>query len=423
VAQSVDIATRVYNHNWKIDPIVRSLIDTDFYKLLMCQFVLKTAGHVRAKFQIIDRDKDQQVARNIDLGELREQLDNIRSLRLTRGESTWLRGNMFYGRRQMFAPEFLDWLENLVLPEYSLDITNGKLDLSFEGSWAEVMLWEIPALSTLTELNSRSVLKGYGKFELQVLYARAMTRLWDKITALSAVEALQIADFGTRRRHSYLWQDWCVQAMISGLGDRFIGTSNCHIAMQREVEAIGTHAHELTMAYGALSSSDDELRTAPFRMMNDWTRVYGDNLRVILPDTFGSRYFYGKAPANLAEWTTIRIDSGDPATMAELALEWWNRCGVDVREKLIIFSDGLDVDSILSLQNQFQDRVRVSHGWGTLLTNDFRQLDRQDRLTPVSLVCKLVEANGHPAIKLSDNPEKSTGTEAGIAHYRSAFRA
>lgn len=423
MAQSVDIATRVYNHNWKIDPIVRSLIDTDFYKLLMCQFVLKTAGHVRAKFQIIDRDKDQRVARNIDLGELREQLDNIRSLRLTRGESTWLRGNMFYGRRQMFAPEFLDWLENLALPEYSLDITNGKLDLSFEGSWAEVMLWEIPALSTLTELNSRSVLKGYGKFELQVLYARAMTRLWDKITALSAVEALQIADFGTRRRHSYLWQDWCVQAMISGLGDRFIGTSNCHIAMQREVEAIGTHAHELTMAYGALSSSDDELRTAPFRMMNDWTRVYGDNLRVILPDTFGSRYFYGKAPANLAEWTTIRIDSGDPATMAELALEWWNRCGVDVREKLIIFSDGLDVDSILSLQNQFQDRVRVSHGWGTLLTNDFRQLDRQDRLTPVSLVCKLVEANGHPAIKLSDNPEKSTGPEAGIAHYRSAFRA
>ena len=29
----VDIATRVHNHKWKIDPIVRSLIDTDFYKL------------------------------------------------------------------------------------------------------------------------------------------------------------------------------------------------------------------------------------------------------------------------------------------------------------------------------------------------------------------------------------------------------
>jgi nicotinate phosphoribosyltransferase len=28
-----DIARRVYNHAWKLDPIVRSLLDTDFYKL------------------------------------------------------------------------------------------------------------------------------------------------------------------------------------------------------------------------------------------------------------------------------------------------------------------------------------------------------------------------------------------------------
>ncbi|MCY4260366.1 MAG: nicotinate phosphoribosyltransferase [Rhodobacteraceae bacterium] len=422
MAQSVDIATRVYNHNWKIDPIVRSLIDTDFYKLLMCQFVQKTAPDVRVKFQIIDRDRDHKVAKHIDHGELREQLDNIRSLRLTRGESTWLRGNMFYGRRQMFAPEFIDWLENLTLPDYSLDSSGGKLDLCFEGKWPEVMLWEIPALATLTELNSRSVLKSYGKFELQVLYARAMTRLWDKITAMSPIETLQIADFGTRRRHSYLWQDWCVQAMISGLGDRFIGTSNCHIAMQREVEAIGTHAHELTMAYGALSTSDDELRSAPFRMMEDWKEVYGDNLRVILPDTFGSGYFYALAPQNLAAWTTIRIDSGDPVTMAEQALSWWDACGEDPREKLIIFSDGLDVDTILALQSRFQDRVRVSHGWGTLLTNDFRQLDRDDRLAPVSLVCKLVEVNGRMAVKLSDNPEKATGPSDAVARYRNLFR-
>ena len=37
----VDIATRVHNHKWKIDPIVRSLIDTDFYKLLMCQSIFR----------------------------------------------------------------------------------------------------------------------------------------------------------------------------------------------------------------------------------------------------------------------------------------------------------------------------------------------------------------------------------------------
>jgi len=34
-----DIATRTYNHGWRLDPIVRSLLDTDFYKLLMLQMI------------------------------------------------------------------------------------------------------------------------------------------------------------------------------------------------------------------------------------------------------------------------------------------------------------------------------------------------------------------------------------------------
>ena len=34
-----DIATRTYDHSWRLDPIVRSLLDTDFYKLLMLQMI------------------------------------------------------------------------------------------------------------------------------------------------------------------------------------------------------------------------------------------------------------------------------------------------------------------------------------------------------------------------------------------------
>jgi nicotinate phosphoribosyltransferase len=104
----VDIATRVYNHRWQIDPIVRSLIDTDFYKLLMCQSVFRNNPDVTVTFSLINRSADVPLARLIDEGELREQLDHIRSLSLSRGESTWLRGNMFYGKRQMFRPDFMD---------------------------------------------------------------------------------------------------------------------------------------------------------------------------------------------------------------------------------------------------------------------------------------------------------------------------
>ena len=417
----VDIATRVWNHKWKIDPIVRSLIDTDFYKLLMCQSVFRNKPDTQVTFSLINRTKSVRLADLVDEGELREQLDHVRSLSLTRGESTWMRGNTFYGKRQMFSPEFMDWFENLALPPYHLEKKDGQYELTFEGSWPEVMLWEIPALSILMELRGRAVLRDMGRFELQVLYARAMTKLWEKVGKLRDLEGLRVADFGTRRRHSFLWQDWAVQALREGLGDSFIGTSNCLIAKNREVEAIGTNAHELPMVYAALAQNDAELARAPYDVLSDWQEEHSGNLRIILPDTYGTQGFLDNAPDWLAGWTGIRVDSGDPATAAEVAINWWKSRGEDPMQKLVIFSDGLDADKIVTLHNQFKNRTRVSFGWGTMLTNDFKGLTSDNALAPFSLVCKAVEANGSPTVKLSDNPNKAMGPEAEIERYKRVF--
>ncbi|MGB0686782.1 MAG: nicotinate phosphoribosyltransferase [Paracoccaceae bacterium] len=418
----VDIATRVWNHKWKIDPIVRSLIDTDFYKLLMCQSIYRNKPDTHVTFSLINRSKDLRLAELIDEGELREQLDHIRSLSLTRGESTWLRGNTFYGKRQMFRPDFMEWFENLRLPDYHLEKRNGQFELTFEGSWPEVMMWEIPALAVLMELRGRAVLKGMAKFELQVLYARAMTKLWEKIESLRKIEDLRIADFGTRRRHSYLWQDWCVQAMLEGLGDKFIGTSNCAVARERDIEAIGTNAHELPMVYCALAETDDQLAAAPYHVLSDWQEEHDGNLRVILPDTYGTEGFLQNAPDWLAAWTGVRIDSGDPAASAEIAIKWWQDRGEDPTQKLVIFSDGLDTESIINLHKKFSGRVKVSFGWGTNLTNDFRGLVPHEQLGAFSLVCKAVSANGRPTVKLSDNPNKAMGPKSEIERYKRIFK-
>ncbi|UTS78992.1 nicotinate phosphoribosyltransferase [Phaeobacter piscinae] len=417
----MDIATRVYNHKWKIDPIVRSLIDTDFYKLLMCQSVFRNRRDTHVRFSLINRSKHIPLADLIDEGELREQLDHIRSLSLSRGESTWLRGNTFYGKRQMFRPDFMEWFEGLRLPPYELERKGDQYELTFEGKWPEVMLWEIPALSVLMELRSRAVINSMGRFELQVLYARAMTRVWEKIEQLRDIDGLSIADFGTRRRHGFLWQDWCVQAMMEGLGDKFTGTSNCLIAMRREVEAIGTNAHELPMVYSALAKDDAALAQAPYDVLSDWHDEHEGNLRIILPDTYGTRGFLDRAPDWLAGWTGIRIDSGDPASGAETAIRWWQDRGEDPQDKRVIFSDGLDVAKIKELHAQFSGRTKVSFGWGTLLTNDFRGLVPGDALAPFSLVCKAVSANGNPTVKLSDNPEKAMGPQAEIDRYKRVF--
>ena len=191
------------------------------------------------------------------------------------------------------------------------------------------------ALAVLMELRSRAVLATMGKFELQVLYARAMARLWEKIERLKKIDGLKIADFGTRRRHGFLWQDWAVQAMQEGLGSKFIGTSNCRIAMRRDIEAIGTNAHELPMVYSALADTDAELKQAPYQVLADWQDEHEGNLRIILPDTYGTEGFLKNAPDWLAGWTGIRIDSGDPVKGAETAIRWWQDRGEDPREKLV----------------------------------------------------------------------------------------
>jgi nicotinate phosphoribosyltransferase len=419
----VDIATRVYNHAWKIDPIVRSVLDTDFYKLLMAQTIYRRHRDVDVTFGVHNRSTRIRLADYVDEGELREQLDHVRSLKLSRGESTWLRGNVFYGKRQMFSPEFVGWLETFRFPPYELERVDGQYELTFHGPWIETTMWEIPALAILNELRSRGVTRSMGKFELEVLYARAMTRVWEKIERLKKLPGLGIADFGTRRRHGFLWQDWCVQAMQEGLGAGFTGTSNCLIALRREVEAVGTNAHELPMVYTALAETEAEMRDAPYQVLSDWQEDYQGNLLVILPDTYGSSTFLAEAPDWVTRWTGIRIDSKDPIAGGEEAIAWWTTRGEDPREKLAIFSDGLDLDTIERIHSRFYGRMRVGYGWGTLLTNDFRGLAPKHLLDPISIVCKVVSADGHPTVKLSDNPTKAMGPPSEIERYRRLFGA
>ena len=191
--------------------------------------------------------------------------------------------------------------------------------------------------------------------------------------------------------------------------------------MQRDIEAIGTNAHELPMVYSALADTDDALRQAPYQVLADWQDEHDGNLRIILPDTYGTEGFLRNAPDWLANWTGIRIDSGDPATGAETAIRWWQERGEDPRDKLVIFSDGLDVDTIETLHARFHGRVKVSFGWGTMLTNDFRGLVGDDALAPFSLVCKALSANGRPTVKLSDNPAKAMGPKDEIERYKRVF--
>jgi nicotinate phosphoribosyltransferase len=214
-----------------------------------------------------------------------------------------------------------------------------------------------------------------------------------------------------------------VEALKEGLNEKFIGTSNVLLAMNGDLEAIGTNAHELPMVYAALAKDDDDLLSAPYRVLRDWQRYYGGNLLIVLPDAFGTESFLRYAPDWVAEWKGFRPDSAPPVEGGERLIQWWRAKGQDPRQKLLVFSDALDADTIEATYRHFEGRVRMSFGWGTNLTNDFAGCAPRpnDGLKAISLVIKVTDVNGRPAVKLSDNPQKALGESGEVQRYIRAF--
>jgi nicotinate phosphoribosyltransferase len=425
---ATDIATRVYNHTFRIDPAVRTLLDTDFYKLLMLQMIWKMHPKRQVAFQLINRTTSVRLADIVDERELIDQLDHARTLRFAKNELIWLAGNTFYGTRHIFEPEFMEWLATFQLPEYELTKRDGQYELRFDGPWTGTTMWEIPALAIISELRARAAMRGMSRFDLDVLYARAKAKLWSKVERLRILEheqgPIRITDFGTRRRHGFLWQRWCVEAMQEGLGASFIGTSNVKHAMDTGLEAIGTNAHELPMVYGALAEDDDALFQAQYTVLKDWSTMYGGNLLVVLPDCFGTTSFLANAPDWVADWKGARPDSKAPIAAARELIDWWKERGRDPREKLVVLSDAMDIDSIEEAVRALRGKVDVSIGWGTNLTNDFvgcAPAGVDGQFKAISFVCKVVEADGRPAVKLSDNPNKVMGRPEEVERYRRVF--
>ncbi len=447
----VNFAERAHNHNWELDPVTRSLLDTDFYKLLMLQFIWKHYPKTHVSFSLFNRSSSVRLAEMFPREELIHQMEHARRLRFRKSELVWLAGNTFYGRRGIFEPAFLEWLErDFRLSDYELSVRDGQFHLSFDGLWAETTMWELYALSILDELKTRAGMKKMREFGLDILYARAKTKLWGKIERMRGVPGLAVADFGTRRRHSFLWQEYVVNAMAENLGSAFTGTSNAFLAHKHDLEAIGTNAHEIPMVLAALADDEEELQASQYRVLELWQSTYQGELRIMLPDTFGTTQFLENAPDWVADWTGQRIDSKDPYIGGDEYIVWLKARGRDPRDKRIIASDALDIDDILGLHAYFggtvqpgvareelrsavdfldpnkwtaNRRIRFSAGWGTLSTNDFRGCDPtgSSDFDPISLICKVSTAEGRPAVKLSDNYAKALGPPAEIERYRRVF--
>jgi nicotinate phosphoribosyltransferase len=406
---------RIQSYQPAYEPIIQSLLDTDFYKLTMGQFAFNRYAQAPVKYSFKNRTKRVKLAQVIEEEDLRRELDNIRGLSLVPREAKYLAGLENNGTR-LFSDEYIKFLKNPQLPDYILKKENGEYSLEFPGEWARAIYWETPALAVINELYYRSLMKNLHPNKVRQLYQEGKIRLEDKISTLRENPSARFIEFGTRRRFSKDWQDYVLRELKNQVPNQIAGTSNVCLAMKYGLAPKGTMAHETFMIMsGIMHKDDEEIRASHNQVLKEWWEEYGADLSIALTDTYGSQFFFKDMTLEQAKnWKGLRQDSGNPAVFARQELDFYEQKGINPKKKFFVPSDGLDVGKIVSLNNEFQGNLITVAGWGTNLTNDLG-------LDSLSLVVKATESCGHGTVKLSDNPAKAIGKPEDVARFMRIF--
>lgn len=371
-----------------------SLLDNDFYKFTMQYAVISLFPKAKARYQFINRGKH-----SFPLGfaeALRRPVQAMSGLKLTLAEKEYLQITCPY-----LDPAYLDFLQGYCYnpQEVIIEQQDEELTILIEGYWYRTILWEIPLLSLVSELYYQLNHLTRNSDEEVIHVTKEKIQKYDQL-------AVTVAEFGTRRRHSYKVHQLVMQALKKYGRNSFIGSSNVHLAMINGVKPIGTHAHEWFMFHAAKYG---------FKMANSlglehWADVYRGDLGIALSDTYTTRVFYKQFDKKFAKlFDGVRHDSGDAIEFAEQTINHYRKSGIDPLSKTIIFSDALNYEKVARIADYCRGKIGMSFGIGTNLTNDVG-------LQPMNIVIKMAEALPEgdewiPAVKLSDEKGKYTGDE------------
>ena len=372
-------------------PVV-SILDNDFYKFTMQNAVVHLFPKARAKYAFINRGVHLFPA-GFDAA-LKTAIAELAELKLTKAEKIFLAQNCPY-----LDPVYLDFLQGYRYDpdEVTVQQNGAELSVTVEGYWYRTILWEVPLMFLICELYYE--LTGQKRVPDDEVALIAKNKM-EKYRALG----ITIADFGTRRRHSYEVQKITVKALKDYGGPSFSGTSNVHLAMLWNTKPIGTHAHEWFMFHAAKYG---------FKMSNqlaleNWVQVYRGDLGIALSDTYTTEVFFQQFDKKFSKlFDGVRHDSGDPIAFANKTIAHYRQYGIDPLSKTIIFSDSLNYEKVAHIAAYCSNKIGISFGVGTNFTNDVG-------LKPLNIVLKMTDAlpdEGvwNPVVKLSDEKGKYTG--------------
>ena len=397
------------------EPIITSLLDNDLYKFTMLQAMLHQFPQTHGVYRFRCRNNEDTLYPLADIKEaLEKQLDSLCELRFLEDELEYLRGLRF------MRSDFVDYLELFKLKRRFITVSiddKGRLCIDIEGPMIQAMFFEVFVLAIVNELYFRalsnaSVIKE-GQRRLDEKVALLHQYATEQAKYDNHTPPLIVADFGTRRRFSKVWQAHVVETLHNAEPKIVSGTSNVYLAKKLGMTPIGTMAHEFMQAFQAL---DVRLRDSQKAALEAWVHEYRGDLGIALTDVVGMDAFLRDFDLYFAKlFDGLRHDSGDPYIWGDKAIAHYKKLKIDPRTKILTFSDGLDLNKAWDLHQYFKGQIRTSFGIGTNLTNDMG-------ITPINIVLKLVECNGQPVAKLSDSPGKTMiNNDTYLAYLRQVF--
>jgi len=387
--------------------MIKSLLDTDFYKLTMMQAVLHHYPSAIVRYEFKWRNWDKMNL-NIELNDFRRRLikDGLSSfceLSFKDEELDYLSAIPF------FKPDFIDYLA-LYTPNCKYiqpHIHAGELRIRIEGPWVQTILFETPVLAMISELYTRH--NNIMEFSWQKDARRVLANKIDFLkNALHRDNNFKFVDFGTRRRAALLWHKEVLTTLQDSLPNNFIGTSNVMFAMQLGLKPIGTMAHEWLQAHQQLGVRLVDSQAAA---MQTWANEYRGELGIALSDVVGFDNFLKDFDRYFALlFDGCRHDSGDPEWWCEKLINHYKALRIDPKSKAAVFSDGLTMPIAVDLYKRFNSQINTSFGIGTHLTNDCG-------FTAPQIVIKLVDCNGKPTAKISDSKGKGMCEDSSFLEY------
>lgn len=366
-----------------VEPLIRSLLDTDLYKLTMMQCVLHQFPNVNVEYRFKCR-------KPFDLKpyfhDIQQQIAYLCQLRFSESELHYLQSLPF------FKPSFIEYLRTFQLQAEHVHLTADQdLNLIIKGPWVATILFEVPLLAIISEIYHRAQYPAED-------FIIAKQRLADKITYVNShFPSLRFSDFGTRRRFSHAWQAHVIQSLHDALPDAFIGTSNLYFAQKMALRPIGTMAHEYLQACQVLAPNIVGSQKYALEM---WLKEYPHELGIALTDVLTMDIFLQEFDANLANrYQGLRQDSGDPFVWGDKALQHYQALGINAKNKSFVFSDNLNIPLAIAIAQYFTGKCYPVFGIGTNLTNDLGH-------ESLDIVIKMTYANQQPVVKISDSRGK-----------------